>query len=195
MLYRTRMLGIAAGLTLLAAAAPVSAQNTMPTKVRVKGKSAKVMDTQAMTSDVVQEVTEGTDLDVLLAEDGWYWVILPRDGYGTRRGGWVRIREVEGVDPDVVTPKEARAQARKAKRDARKQAEEDKRAAKVQARAAKKEERAMQEAQKKTAKDSQHAAKGQATEQKQTVARADYDQALQKKSDPNADPTPAAPQR
>src|SRR5438105_4105835 len=122
MLYRTRMLGIAAGLALLATAAPASAQNTSPTRVRVKARTAKVMDTTAMTSDVVQEVTEGMELDVLLADDGWYWVVLPRDGYGTRRGGWVRIRDVEGADPNELTPKAARAQARRAARDAKRQA-------------------------------------------------------------------------
>jgi hypothetical protein len=225
------MLGIAAGVSLLAMAAPASAQNTSPTKVRVQAKSAKVMETAVTTSDVVQEVPEGTELDVMLVDEGWYWVILPRDGYGTRRGGWVRIRDVEGADPDAVTPKEARAQARRAKREARKQAEEDKRAAKAQARATNKEERATQEALRKAAKDSQRAAKGQPTEEKQTAsaekngaqpdepkqkmtrgeaqqarrlkkaqddldkARADYDQALKKRSDPTADTTPAAPQR
>ena len=65
--------------------------------MRVVAKNAKIMATTAMSSDVIDEIPQGTEVDVLLEDDGWYWVVLPRDGYGTRRGGWVRVKDVDGT--------------------------------------------------------------------------------------------------
>jgi outer membrane protein OmpA-like peptidoglycan-associated protein len=47
---------------------------------------------------VLGEAPPGTTFDVLLRDGAWYWVVLPRDGYGTRRGGWLRVDDVEPYD-------------------------------------------------------------------------------------------------
>jgi uncharacterized protein YgiM (DUF1202 family) len=210
MLQRTTMLGIAAGWMLLAAALPASAQESAPTRVRVKAKSAKVMNTTAMTSDVVEDVPEGTELDVLLSDDGWYWVVLPRDGYGTRRGGWVRVRDVEGTDPAELSAKAAKAQAKRAAKESKRQQLEEKRAAKAQQRTLKAEQRAAasearraEKAEPKEPKepkprttraDAEQARRLKKAQDDLDKARADYEAALKRKSESGA-ATPPAPQR
>ncbi len=42
-----------------------------------------------------REVARGTVVDILREEEGWYWIVLPPDIYGTRRTGWIRTTEVE----------------------------------------------------------------------------------------------------
>jgi hypothetical protein len=72
----------------LASAAPAFA--AIPTHVRVLDHPAKIQVSSSAPAGIVMEAQPGTTLDVLRKDGGWYWVILPRDGYGTRRGGWVR---------------------------------------------------------------------------------------------------------
>jgi len=184
MLYRTRVLGIAAAAA-LSAAVPASAQIGGPTKVRVVAKNAKIMATTAMSSDVIDEVAQGTEIDVLLEDDGWYWVVLPRDGYGTRRGGWVRVKDVDGTTDAELAAKAAQAEAKKAARDAKKQALADKRATAAAERAAKAEQ--QQATKSDSAADDKRLTKAQQDLEK---ARADYQATLQRRSD--TPPTPEA---
>jgi hypothetical protein len=158
MFYRTRMLGIAAAAA-LSAAVPASAQMSGPTKVRVVAKSAKIMATTAMTSDVIEQVPQGTEFDVLLEDDGWYWVVLPRDGYGTRHGGWVRVKDVDGSTEAELAAKAAQAEVKKAAQQAKKEAVADKHAAKAEQQAAAKEAARAAKAEKQAAHAEQQAAK------------------------------------
>jgi hypothetical protein len=158
MLYRTRLLGIAAAAALAIAALPASAQ-VAPTKVRVKAKRAKVMLTTAMASDVIDEFPEGTEMDVLLQDDGWYWVVLPPDGYGTRRGGWVRVHDVDGTTEAELIAKAEKAVEKHAAEEAKKQAAADKRAAEAANHAAQAEQKAAAKEAQRSAKAEQQAAK------------------------------------
>ncbi|HEY7172048.1 MAG TPA: hypothetical protein VH417_14455 [Vicinamibacterales bacterium] len=174
MFYRTRMLGIAAAAA-LSVAAPAAAQMSGPTKVRVVAKTAKIMATTAMASDVIEVVPQGTEFDVLLEDDGWYWIVLPRDGYGTRHGGWVRVKDVDGTTEAELAAKAAQAEAKKAAREAQKQAEADKRAAKAEQQAAAKEAAHSAKADKQAAKAEQQAAK-QTAKQAQQADKVDAQQ-------------------
>jgi hypothetical protein len=222
MLYRTRMLGIAAAAA-LSAAVPASAQMGGPTKVRVVAKTAKIMATTAMASDVIDEIPQGTEVDVLLEDSGWYWVILPRDGYGTRHGGWVRVKDVDGTSEAELAAKAAQAAAKHEAQQAKKQAATDKRASEAAAHAAKAEQQAAAKEAQRAIKADQQAAKHAAAhpekvDAQQTMhadaksengaddkrlqkaqkdlekARADYEAALKRRSDESTTPA-AAPQR
>jgi len=177
MVYRTRILGIAAAAA-LSAAVPASAQSLgAPTKVRVVAKSAKIMATTAMSSDVVEEVPQGTEMDVMLEDDGWYWVILPRDGHVTRHGGWVRVKEVDGSLEAEAAAKAAQVAAKHEAAQAKKQAAADKQAAEKAAHAAQVEQKAAAKETARAAKADQEAAKhadySAKTEAPATHAKAD----------------------
>jgi outer membrane protein OmpA-like peptidoglycan-associated protein len=89
-------LGGAFAAAISAGAAPAGAAT--PTQVRVVERPAKIQVSCCMPAGVVAEAPPGTTLDVLRKDQGWYWVVLPRDGYGTRRGGWERADDVEPYD-------------------------------------------------------------------------------------------------
>jgi hypothetical protein len=132
MLQRTKMLGMATAFALLAMTVPVWAQDAMPTKVRIKAKKVRVLNTPTLAGEVVDVMPNGTDVDVLLEDGGWYWVVLPRDGYGTRRGGWIRVHDVDALEVDDTTTgplKTKKAVARERKNAARLEAQEAKRRA------------------------------------------------------------------
>jgi outer membrane protein OmpA-like peptidoglycan-associated protein len=80
----------------IALATPASA--AWPTQVRVVDRPAKVQVSCCAPAGVLGEAPPGTTFDVLLRDGAWYWVVLPRDGYGTRRGGWLRVDDVEPYD-------------------------------------------------------------------------------------------------
>jgi outer membrane protein OmpA-like peptidoglycan-associated protein len=56
--------------------------------------------------DIVMRADRGTVLEVIHTEGdrfvhrpgNWYWVLLPRDSWGTQRAGWVSGRQVDGVE-------------------------------------------------------------------------------------------------
>ena len=52
---------------------------------------------RAPVTDVLMMVAPGTTLDVLDQERDWYWVVAPPDAHGTRRAGWIRANQVEGI--------------------------------------------------------------------------------------------------
>jgi outer membrane protein OmpA-like peptidoglycan-associated protein len=82
------------------AAAPAAAQAAM--QVRVVSKSARIQRSCCAPVGPLLEVERGTVLDVLRTERDWVWVIVPADGYGTRRGGWIRAGNVEPVTPSAA---------------------------------------------------------------------------------------------
>jgi outer membrane protein OmpA-like peptidoglycan-associated protein len=67
----------------------------IPLQVRVVRGSARVQRSCCAPAGVLAEVRQGATLDVLGKEQDWFWVILPQDGYGTRKGGWIRADDVE----------------------------------------------------------------------------------------------------
>jgi outer membrane protein OmpA-like peptidoglycan-associated protein len=77
---------------------PVFAET--PTHVRVVNGSAAIQQWYRPT-DVVTRLEQGTTLPVLDREDKFYWVLLPRDGYGTQRSGWIRVSDVEPIAAPV----------------------------------------------------------------------------------------------
>jgi len=94
-----------AGWRLAAIAAIVSALTAgtvfaQTMQVRVKVGPANIYDKQRTSSDVVMTVAEGTVLDVLNRDRTWYWVLLPADGNGVRRGGYIASYLV-----DLITAK------------------------------------------------------------------------------------------
>lgn len=81
-----------------AAAGATTAQAQTPVQaVRVASGPAHITLWRGVTEHRVATVATGTILDVLMQEDDWYWVILPPDGHGSRRGGWIRAFLVEPV--------------------------------------------------------------------------------------------------
>jgi hypothetical protein len=168
------MLGIAAAIALVVPASTARAQGMTPTKVRITAPSAKVYITPTPTSDVIDEAANGTEVDVLLADNGWYWVVLPPDGYGTRRGGWVRVRDVDGSDPEASAEAVSKAEKELAKREAR----EAKRQAKEAEQQAREQERAAKRAAKSDKGDAENSAASEPSAETQPrLSKADQEQA------------------
>jgi outer membrane protein OmpA-like peptidoglycan-associated protein len=91
-------LGAVALVALSLAPAPAAAQ--IPGYVRVTNGPAPIQRWfRAPANDVLLRVEVGTTLDVLDEERGWYWVVLPPNAHGTRRAGWIRVRDVEPAPP------------------------------------------------------------------------------------------------
>jgi outer membrane protein OmpA-like peptidoglycan-associated protein len=86
-------------LALIAVCVPVpSTMAQTPANVRVVDRPARIQRWfRSPITDVLVEVEPGTTLEVLDEENGWYWVIVPRDVHGTRKSGWIRARNVERV--------------------------------------------------------------------------------------------------
>src|SRR5579864_3280554 len=72
-----------------------------PPSVRVVTKMAQVLARPASGADVVMTPAQGTVLNVIDADGGWYWVSLPPNGSGTRTRGWIQARDVEAVAADL----------------------------------------------------------------------------------------------
>jgi len=89
-------LGSAFAAAVLAVAAPADA--AWPTQVRVVDHTIKIQVSPFMTAAVAAEAPPGTTLEVLRRDGDWYWIIMPASPYGTRRGAWVRVDDVEPYD-------------------------------------------------------------------------------------------------
>lgn len=68
--------------------------------------------------DVLMTAPSGTVLEVIYTEGdkyrhrdtNWYWVLLPRDSWGTQRAGWISGRDVEPTErPKAPAPEPAAA--------------------------------------------------------------------------------------
>jgi hypothetical protein len=77
-------------------ALPVAAQ--VPTSVRVISRGAQILSRPAADAQIVFTAVMGTTLDVLDADQGWYWVSVPADRSDGRRRGWIRTRDVGPVN-------------------------------------------------------------------------------------------------
>ena len=84
---------------LIIAVAPVASVWAQPPGlVRVVKQPAPIRRWfRAPVTDVLMMVAPGTTLDVLDQERDWYWVVAPPDAHGTRRAGWIRANQVEGI--------------------------------------------------------------------------------------------------
>jgi outer membrane protein OmpA-like peptidoglycan-associated protein len=117
-LLRTSVLALVA---IVLPAATAFAQ-TLP-QVRVAREATAIPAFRHFDYDdyVVTTAAPGTVLEVIYTdgdalrhlESNWYWVLVPRDQFGTKRAGWVSGRDVEPVpaagrvEPAAVTPEPA----------------------------------------------------------------------------------------
>ncbi len=77
-------------------------------RVRVTRDDAKVLSNYAAIQRVMTQEPAGTELIVIHTEgdwyrrldSNWYWVLLPRDPWGTQRAGWISGRDVEFLPPE-----------------------------------------------------------------------------------------------
>jgi outer membrane protein OmpA-like peptidoglycan-associated protein len=84
-------------LLLAVVAMPTStASAQIPANVRVVNRTP-VVQWRYVRNEVVMNADPGTLLEVLDKEGDWYWVVTPRDNHGTRKPGWVAVRNVESV--------------------------------------------------------------------------------------------------
>lgn len=81
---------------LLSAATGAFAQTR---QLRVKTGPANVYERPRTSSDVVMVAQEGTVLEILGQEETWYWVLLPPDGNGQRRAGYIAVYLTELISP------------------------------------------------------------------------------------------------
>ncbi len=82
---------------LLLAVPGAFAQDTQ--RLRVKLGPANVYERPRTSADVLMVAQEGTIFDVLNREGTWYWVLLPPDGNGMRRGGYIAVYLVDLISP------------------------------------------------------------------------------------------------
>lgn len=80
-------------------------------RVKTTREETKIVSGHVSRAWVVMTAERGTVLDVIhvdgdpnqYRESNWYWVLLPRDEWGTQRAGWVSGRDVDPYPPaDVV---------------------------------------------------------------------------------------------
>jgi outer membrane protein OmpA-like peptidoglycan-associated protein len=75
--------------------------------VRITTPDTDILTFQHAQDDVLTTADAGTVMTVIHTqgdkyrhlESNWYWVLLPRDAWGTQRSGWVRGRDVELLPP------------------------------------------------------------------------------------------------
>jgi outer membrane protein OmpA-like peptidoglycan-associated protein len=84
-----------------------SAAAQTPARVRVVGDPAPIVEWfPYVKREVLMTVQPGTTLEVLNKEGGMYWIITNADAHGTRRAGWISMRNVEIV-PETARAKRA----------------------------------------------------------------------------------------
>jgi outer membrane protein OmpA-like peptidoglycan-associated protein len=87
-----------------AAVPAVEAAAQIPAEVRVVNRSQIRRWYPHIESDVLLTAEPGTRLEVLDRERAWYWVVTPRDDHGTRRTGWIQMKDVEAVARGAARP-------------------------------------------------------------------------------------------
>src|SRR5262245_733821 len=83
--------------------------------VRVANDEVKVLASLAPKGGAVMKAPPGTTFEVIFIEgdrytarkDNWYWVLLPRDAWGTQRVGWISGHDVEYVPASHETKPDA----------------------------------------------------------------------------------------
>ena len=98
-------------LLLFVALPAANAAAQLPSDVRVVNPSPLRRWFPNPESDVLMVAQPGTMLEVLDQERGWYWIVAPRDAFGTRKTGWVRVKDVEAVPRSVARPAPATPRA------------------------------------------------------------------------------------
>ena len=101
-LGRPFMLALAASVLPLGTAFAQSAP-----RVRVTVEESRIRTFQLAGDDLVMRAPRGAVFDVIHTdgdkyrhdEDNWYWVLLPRDAWGTQRSGWISGRDIEELPP------------------------------------------------------------------------------------------------
>jgi peptidoglycan-associated lipoprotein len=97
MMRVSRWLAILAALLVGLPAVPAGAQSpaAVPAMVRVVKTTAILRWFPHTPDEVIGTAEDGTTLDVLGREQGWYWIMTTRDANGSRRGGWIAAGDVE----------------------------------------------------------------------------------------------------
>ena len=80
------------------------AQSPFPV-VRVASDEVAVLASLSPKGEAMMKAVAGTTFEVIYTEgdryaarkDNWYWVLLPRDAWGTQRTGWISGNDVEYV--------------------------------------------------------------------------------------------------
>ena len=91
-------------LLLLVGVPTANAAAQIPSDVRVVNRSQLRRWFPNPESDVLMIAEPGVMLEVLDQERGWYWIIAPRDAFGTARTAWIRTKDVEAVARAVARP-------------------------------------------------------------------------------------------
>ena len=92
---------------LLVSLLPAAAFAQSGPRVRVTGNDTEIRAFQLAKDDVIMTADAGTELQVIHVDGdkyrhvstNWYWVLLPRDEWGTQRAGWISGRAVELLPP------------------------------------------------------------------------------------------------
>jgi outer membrane protein OmpA-like peptidoglycan-associated protein len=91
--------------------ATASAQSSQIPSVRITSNEVEVQSNLHSKGETLMRAPKGTVLDAfyvvgdryVVRDENWYWVLLPRDAWGTRQTGWVSGRDVEVIPPPPVT--------------------------------------------------------------------------------------------
>jgi outer membrane protein OmpA-like peptidoglycan-associated protein len=94
------------------------AQSPFPV-VKVANDEVAVRSSLSLKGESVMKAAAGTTFEVLYTEgdrytprkDNWYWVLLPRDAWGTQRTGWISGDDVESFAPVRDTKPETASEA------------------------------------------------------------------------------------
>jgi outer membrane protein OmpA-like peptidoglycan-associated protein len=81
-------------------------------QVRVTAEESRIRTFQLAKNDLVMTAPRGTVFTVIHTagdkyrhdERNWYWVLLPRDAWGTQRSGWISGRDIEELPPAPPAP-------------------------------------------------------------------------------------------
>jgi outer membrane protein OmpA-like peptidoglycan-associated protein len=94
------------------------AQSPFPV-VRVANDEVSVLASLSPKGEAMMKAVAGTTFEVIYTEgdryaarkDNWYWVLLPRDAWGTQRVGWLSGNDVEYLGPVRETKPESAGEA------------------------------------------------------------------------------------
>ncbi len=99
-----RLAQACAAAVLCATAAPVLAGTTL----LVVSEPTSVLEGPRRGAEVITIAARASVVELIGREDGWCWIVLARDEYGTRRAGWVPCKVIDAARPQP--PSEPAAQ-------------------------------------------------------------------------------------